>query len=143
MLVGNEAVGAADLGLQRGDARAHELHHPAALGAHQVVVALAVVDVLVEEPVAPQAYLAHQAAVHQQVQVAVDGGAGDLLAALLETAQQLLGVDVAVAAEDLVEQDKALLGDPHPPLAEEGHEALLFSGVDHRWWFSCGLFSTY
>src|SRR5436305_15001342 len=44
----DEAVGAADLPLQRRDPQADELHHPAAAGAHQVVVLLAEVHVLVE-----------------------------------------------------------------------------------------------
>src|SRR4029079_5332722 len=45
-----EAMGAADLGLEGGDAGADELDHPAAAGADQVVVVLlAAVDVLVGE----------------------------------------------------------------------------------------------
>src|SRR6185436_9536830 len=55
-----EAVGAADLALQCHDARADELDHPAAPGAHQVVVLLAAVHVLVEEAVALQPLLARQ-----------------------------------------------------------------------------------
>src|SRR5262249_13361849 len=49
-----EAVGAADLGLQRGDPRAHELHHPAACGAYQMIVPLTAVNVLVEEAAAAE-----------------------------------------------------------------------------------------
>src|SRR5262245_64701127 len=71
----HEAVRAADLRLQRRDARAHELDHPAATGAHQMIVLLAGVDVLVEEAAAPQALLAGEAALHQQIQVAVHRGA--------------------------------------------------------------------
>src|SRR5688572_22398313 len=39
-----KTVRAADFGLQRGNPRAHELHHPAAAGADQMVVILAAVN---------------------------------------------------------------------------------------------------
>src|SRR6185295_17065486 len=45
----HEAVRTADLRLQGSDPRADELHHPAAAGAHQMIVLLAGVNVLVEE----------------------------------------------------------------------------------------------
>src|SRR5687767_12133825 len=61
---GLEPVRPADLRLESDDAGAHELHYPAAAGADQVVMMLAAMDVLVEEPVAPEALLADQAAVH-------------------------------------------------------------------------------
>src|SRR6201996_8115463 len=116
---GQEAVSAADLRLQGGDARAHELHHPAAGGAHQMVVPLAAVDVLVEEAPAPQTLLARQAAQHQQVQVAVDRGARDLEAAGLDGREQLLGVEVSVLAEHLVEEHQPLGGDALAALAQK------------------------
>src|SRR5690349_2193142 len=50
----HETMGAADLGLERGDAGAHELDHPAAAGADEVIVMLAAVHVLVEETVLPE-----------------------------------------------------------------------------------------
>src|SRR6185312_463593 len=70
----HEAVGAADLPLERRDARADELHHPATAGAYQVVVLLPEVHVLVEEAAAAQPLLAGETALHQEVEVAVDGG---------------------------------------------------------------------
>jgi hypothetical protein len=51
--VGLEAVRAADLGAQRDDRRADELDHPAAALAHQVIVLLTGVDVLVERSAEP------------------------------------------------------------------------------------------
>src|SRR5437764_253474 len=62
----DEAVGAADLPLQRRDPQADELHHPATAGAHQVVMLLSEMHVLVEETPAAQPLLARQAALHQQ-----------------------------------------------------------------------------
>src|SRR5947199_2728491 len=74
----HEAVRPADLRLERDDPRADEFHHPAAPRAYQMIVLLPRVHVLVEEPAAPQAGLARQAALHQEVQVPVDRGARDL-----------------------------------------------------------------
>src|SRR6185369_10913133 len=113
----HETVGAADLGLERGDPRAHELHHPAAGRAHQVIVALPAVDVLVEETPARELLLRGETALDQEVQVPVDGGAGDLRAARLEGLEQLLGVDMAVLGEDLLEERQALLRHPLAPAA--------------------------
>jgi len=105
-----ESMGPADLHLEGRDARGDELDHPAALGAHQVVVVLPRVDVLVEIASAAQTVAAHQTAFDQQIEVPVDGGAGDLDLSLLERLQKLLGVDVAVLGEDLVEQSQPLGG---------------------------------
>src|SRR5437763_3062896 len=63
----HEAVGAADLGLEGGDPLAHELHHPAAHRAHEVVVVLPAVDVLVEEAPARELLLPGQAALDQEI----------------------------------------------------------------------------
>src|SRR5688500_3829173 len=106
----HEAVGAADLGLQGGDPRAHELDHPAAAGADEVVVVLAGVDVLVEVAPAPEPLLARQAAGDQEVEVAVDGGARDGDARSVERREDGVGVDMPVLGEDLVEQGEALGG---------------------------------
>src|SRR4051812_27043900 len=89
-----EPVGAADLALQRGDARAHELDHPPAAGADQMIVMLAAMDMLVEEAVLPEALLAGEAALDEEIEVAIDRGAGDLEPARLHRSEQLLGVDM-------------------------------------------------
>src|SRR3954469_25248221 len=65
----HEAVGAADLPLERRDSGADELHHPAAAGTHQMIVLLPEVHVLVEEAAAAQPLLASQAGLHQQVEI--------------------------------------------------------------------------
>src|SRR5215210_4571037 len=70
----HETVSAADLPLERRDTLADELDDPAAAGAHQVVVLLAGVDVLVKEAPAAQPLLAGEPALHQQVEVAVHRG---------------------------------------------------------------------
>src|SRR5258708_3165641 len=127
----HEAVSAADLSLQRRDAGAHELHHAAAPGAYQVIVPLAAMNVLEQEAAAPQTLLAGEAAGHQQLQVAVDGGARDLQAALPRRRQQLLGIDVAVLPEHLVEQRQPLGGDPVRGLAQEAQEELFREPIGH------------
>src|SRR5436309_8915441 len=127
----DEAVGAADLPLQRRDPQADELHHPAAAGAHQVVVLLAEVHVLVEETPAAQPLLARQAALHQQVEVTVDGRPGDLQAAGLHRRQQLFGVDVPMLGEDLLEQRQPLAGDPLSPAPQVLEELLFLASVRH------------
>src|SRR6185369_2426670 len=126
---GDEAVRAADLRLEGREAGADELDDPAAAGAHQVIVLLAAVHVLVEEAVALQALLARQAVGHQQVEIAVDRGARDLEPAPLHRRQQLFGVDVAVLRKDLVEQRQPLAGDTLSTLPQELEESLLFPGV--------------
>src|SRR5258708_5681939 len=128
----HEAVSAADLRLQRRDAGAHELHHAAAPGAYQVIVPLAAMNVLEQEAAAPETLLAGESAGHQQLQVAVDRGARDLQAALPRRRQQLLGIDVAVLPEHLVEQRQPLGGDPLPALAQEAQEELFLEPIGHR-----------
>src|SRR6185295_18546149 len=65
---GRETVGAADLGLQRGDAGTDELDDAAARGADEVVVLLAGMDVLEELAARAHPLLAHEAGAHQQVE---------------------------------------------------------------------------
>src|SRR5436305_4489557 len=101
---GDEAVGAADLGLQRDDPGADELDHPAAAGAHQVIVLLAAVHVLVEEPVALQPLLARQAPLDNQAEVALTLAPRVLKAARLHGAGSGLGVEVRWWGEDLAER---------------------------------------
>src|SRR4028119_154231 len=126
---GREAMGAADLRLERRDPWADELDHPAAGGADQVIVPLPGVDVLIKEPVAPETLLARQAALDQQVEVSVHGGAGDLERARLHRVEQLFRVDVTVLCEDLVEESEALRGDPMSPFPQELQEFLPLASV--------------
>lgn len=122
MLVGVELVRPADLRLHRYDARADELDHPSAAAADQMVVPLADVDVLVEIAIAPQPVASYQPAGDQQIEIAVDGGARDLDAPPQHRLQELLGIQVPMACEHLLEQGSALGGHPvsvSPEIVEE------------------------
>jgi hypothetical protein len=121
-----EAVRATDLVLHRLDAGAHELDHAPALAAEQVVVALPRVHVLVEVAAAAELVLAHHAALDQQVEVAVHGGARGLDAARLHRTEQRLGVEMAVLREDLVEERGALASQSEAALPEMAEEAFAF-----------------
>lgn len=112
---GVEAMGAGDLALHGADAGAEELDDPAAVGAQQVVVLLAGVDVLEEEARAAQALLAYEAELGEQLEVAVEGGARDFEPFALDGVEQAVGVDVAVLAVDLAKERHPLGG--HPPTA--------------------------
>ncbi len=111
MVVGREAVGSTDLSLHRRDPGAHELDHPATTATDQVIVLLSSVDVFVEIAPLTEPLLADQAASHQEIQVAVDRGARDPVSLAVQGGQKLLGVDVPVLLEDLIEQREALSGD--------------------------------
>ncbi len=76
-----EVVGEADLPLLLLQLGVVELDDPAALGAHHVVVPLAGGDPLVHVVLAAQTRLAGKAALDEEVQRAVDGGAGNPLVA--------------------------------------------------------------
>lgn len=102
---------AADAGLERGDAGADELDHPATLRTDEVIVLLAGVDVLEEVALRGESLLADEAASHQELEVTVDRGARDRRAAGLHRRQDLLGINVAVLAVDLVEEVEPLVRD--------------------------------
>jgi hypothetical protein len=126
-----EAVRATNLVLHRLDAGAHELDYAPALPAEQVVVPLPDVHVLVEVAAAAQLVLAHHAALDQQVEIAVHGGARSFDAVRLHRAQQRLGVEVAVLREDLVEQRGALASQSEAALPKMAEEALAFWVASH------------
>ena len=114
---------AADLVLHRLDAGGDELDHAPALAAEQMVVALPDVHVLVDVAARAELVLAHDTALDQQVEVAVDGGARGLDAVRLHRGEQRLGIEMAVLREDLVEQRGALASQSEAALPEMAEKA--------------------
>ncbi len=124
MIFGIKAVGDANLALQCLDGRAHKLRDSAALRAHQMVMAHACVYMLVKKPVAAESTLLDKAIARHQVEIAVEGGAGDLAAARRDRPQQLLSVDMAVVVVDLTEKLQALRRNPVPVTTQYLEEAI-------------------
>ena len=88
-----------------------ELDHRPALLADEVVVE-GVAVVVVEDGSRAEFDPPQQARVHQFRQRAVNGRAADALARRLEFLDELIGVEVRVLGEDVVEQLALLLGEP-------------------------------
>src|SRR3954468_20318151 len=127
----HEAVRPADLGLERGDSRAHELDHPAADGADQVIVVLPAVDVLVEEAPAAELLAGGEAALDEKIEVPIDGGARDFEAPSPHRRQERLGIDMLVLGEDLLEEGEPLFRHPLAAATQVGEELLLFADLSH------------
>ena len=114
-----------------GDDRQHpleplvlELDHAAAALADQVlVVGLRRHRLVALEPLA-EVVRAHQAALDQHLERAVDGGGADVLAALLERAADAFDRGMVVGEEDDLGDEVALAGDGLAVLAEIAAEAL-------------------
>ena len=121
-----ETVRPADFPLQGNDAGALELHHPAAVGADQVVVLLPGVQVLVAKAALPQTLAADQPARNEQVEIPVDGRAGDLGAFGPHRLEELIGVDVAMLREDAAKQRQSLRSHPHAASPQEGEKLVEF-----------------
>ena len=124
-------MSAADLPLHRFDHRADELDNATAFATDQVIVMLPHVHVLVQMPVSTEPVLAHQPALHEEVEVAVDSRARGLQTVRLHGAQQLLGIDMAVLGVDLVEESEAFTRQPQPALAHERDEVLSLRAKAH------------
>lgn len=92
----------------------------------QMVVTGIAVFVLVDASPA-QGHLADQAGLGQLAEGAVDRRAAHLALGdqLLQMVHQLVGVEVVVMAEDLLDDEAALLSDPLPPRLEKLHEPIL------------------
>lgn len=104
VLAALEAVGAADLAEQGGDAGADELDHPAAAAAGHVVVALAGVQVLVEVAAAGKPHFVRQAGLYEELEIAIHRGAGDRETPAMHRRENGVGVDVPVLCEDLANE---------------------------------------
>ena len=116
--LGHEAVGAHDLALHGDDGGTHKLCHAATRGTHDVVVPLAFVNVFVEVSVAAQAVLAHEAELGEQVEIAVQRGAGDLQTLVDHRLKQRIGVDMAVLVVDLAKQPDSFRRHPETAFSE-------------------------
>ena len=129
---GHEVVGAAYRVLPALDRRVDELDHLSAARADEVVVVLALPKPLVPVFFLVQADPPHEAAFVEQLQRPVDGGPADLGAALAHPDHEVLGVEVAVRREDLVEERAPLAGRFEPfPFQELAEETPLFEGTAH------------
>ncbi|HET6612289.1 MAG TPA: hypothetical protein VFG83_09880 [Kofleriaceae bacterium] len=97
-----------DLILQGLDGLVFELENEPALGADEMVVVLAG-DLVARLAVAEPALGCH-AAVHQQAQGAVHGGVADALLALADPDEEIVDGDVIAQAQELIDDELALLG---------------------------------
>src|SRR5450759_1838328 len=128
---GPEAVRGADGVLKTLDLWLEELDDPAAPRADQVVMMLAGV-----EPLVPVALLAHpdpadDARVDEELQAPVDGRPRDFLPLAPQPEMQLVGLEVLVPAEDLVEQIAPLGCELQPPLFQVAPEEHGFAVMRH------------
>ena len=117
----------ADLGLERGNAGADELHHPSTLLTHQMVVVLPRVHVFVEQMASPQAVAPSQAAAHQEIEISVDGRAGYLRSPIRERAKDLFRVEMPVLREELLEEKLSLTSHSHALTGQVVLKQLTFS----------------
>jgi hypothetical protein len=102
---------------------AAELHHLAAVRAHQVLVAALVAEqVLVALEAVAKVVVLHQPAAHQDLHRPVDRRLADALAAALELGLDLLHRQVLLAGKHDVGHDLALQRDRQPLLAQVAPE---------------------
>src|SRR5688500_4574702 len=116
---GGELLPFADLELPLLERLVVELDHAAAGGADQMIVMRVPADVLVVIVVLAEVHAADESRLHQQLERAVDGGAGDLDALLLHLEEKLVGFEVVVGGENLAEQRGALGRQLQPLLLQE------------------------
>ena len=90
------------------------------------VIVTGVAVLMFVDAASPEGHLADQAGFGQFAEGAVDRGPAHLAFGdqLLEMVHQLVGVEVVVMAEDLLDDDPALVGDPFAARLEELHEPI-------------------
>lgn len=108
VLLGIKAMGTTDLPLQGIDTRTHELDDAPTLSAHQMVMTLTGVDMLVQVSTSPQTILLDEAKFRQQVEIAIEGCPRDLEAPLLNRVQERLGVDMTMLRIYLAKEMQSL-----------------------------------
>src|ERR1043165_465288 len=114
----------ADLQRARLEVGVVELDDRAAGGADEVVVVRVAFDVRVVIVVLGEVDAPDHARLHEELEGAVDGGAGDLDRLLLHLEQELVGLEVVVSGEDLADEGDALAGEAEALGAEEMLEAV-------------------
>src|SRR6266508_748279 len=100
----HESVALADLILQALDPGLAELDHPPAVVVNQEVVVVAGAHPLVPVAGLADPHAPHDAGLHREIQGAVDGRPGDLLALRPQPHEQFVGLEVLVPREELVEE---------------------------------------
>src|SRR5438067_5129823 len=122
-----EFLSLADLQRARLERGVVELDDRSAGGADEVVVVGVAFDVLVVVVVLAEVDAADHAGLHEELEGAVAGGAGDLDRLLLHLEEQLVGLEVVVGGEDLADEGDALAGEAKALGPEEVLEAVDFA----------------
>src|SRR5713226_2152830 len=104
---GSEFLAITDLELALFEDRIVELDDAAASGADQVIVMRVSADILVVVVVFAEVHAADHARFHEQLEGAVNRGAGDLEPFLLHLEQELVGFKVVMRGEDLADEGGA------------------------------------
>ena len=99
-----------DLLLEVADFRGEEFDRTAAIGAHHVVMAAAIVLVLVAGNAVMKSNFAGQAALRQELQGAVDGGVADMSVFFLNEAMKLVGGEVVAGLKKCPQDGVPLRG---------------------------------
>lgn len=136
VLVGVKPVGSANLALHGANRRADEFSDASTAHTDHVVVALSGMHVLIEIAVAGQALLGHEAVAGQQVEIAIEGGAGDLDPLLLHGVEQGFRVDMVMLGVHLAEEVEPL-GGHAVALATQDLEELVELGELCHWKTLC------
>jgi hypothetical protein len=117
-----------DLLLERLQIRTVELDDGITVQADQVVMVFIAPDRLVVRMLVAEAALSYQPTLHKQIQGSVDRGPTDGLPLLFQRHVQLVGVEVAGLAKDLLDQFQTLSGQLQLTGPQKSLEALLFFG---------------
>lgn len=122
---GSETEAAGDAVFQHGDVLVLELDDAVAVGADEVVVLRFVEKIrVVVSLVAAQIHFAQQAAVHEEIEGPIDGGARDAAIDPPRHFVEFVGIEMVRSAERRLDDDVALLRPAETAAGEEGVEVL-------------------
>jgi hypothetical protein len=130
---GGEFLPGADLALASLELGIVELDDVAAGGTDEMVVMGVAGDVFVVVVILAEVDAADHGGLDEELEGAVNGGAGDLDVLLLHLEEKLVGLEVVVGGEDLPNERGALFGELQTLSEEEGAEATDFSLDDWHW----------